>query len=65
MKCTQCNSEHVSLHGIRWSSEFGYIIEEGELLCDECAELRPGFEYSGDLLRKREKQLNQDNVQCS
>lgn len=56
MNCTNCGSEESSLHGIRWSSEYGYIIKEGELLCDECAEKRVGFLEPGDLLKSKEEQ---------
>lgn len=56
MKCTECDSEEYLLHGIRWNSEYGFIIKEGELLCDNCAEKRPGFLQSGDLLKSREKE---------
>ncbi len=65
MKCTQCGKEESALHGVRWNSIYGYIIEEGELLCDECAELRPGFQQSGDLLKDRENKLIQEENQCS
>ena len=65
MKCTTCNTEHNQLHGIRWSQEYGYIIDEGELLCDECAEKRPGFLEPGDLLSMREKQFQRLNEEAS
>lgn len=62
MKCTQCGKEQTSLHGIYWSSVYGFVIEEGELLCDECAELREGFEQPGDLLKSQEQKLTKEEL---
>lgn len=60
MKCTSCNKEQKQLHGERWDSVLGYIINKNELLCDECAEKRKGFLHPGDLLRKKQKQYSKE-----
>jgi len=57
MKCTNCNTDASLLHGFRWNQKYGYIINDNELLCDKCAEQRPGFLQSNELLLVQEKQL--------
>ena len=62
MTCTECKTTgHITLNGVMWNAEYGYIIHKEEYLCDNCAEKRPGFLMAGDLLRQKEKQLSIKN----
>lgn len=64
MKCTECSKRSDHLHGERWSSRYGWIIQKYEQICDDCALKRKGFTTSGVLLKNKEKSLIRCLKQC-
>lgn len=56
LKCTECGKKGLSnVHQTRWSSAYGFIIKDGESLCDYCAEKREGFKTLKEIHDDRAK----------